>query len=124
MLGNEDGGDVQIVLCQGQEHLLFVKGLMDQNSCVIIVEFGMQSMEKYQSGDGVCMHPTKSSSNHIILHPNENYQISLLKLNVKFLHWHGPGPVLRYTVLGMTGSRLNAHPSRSRYTLPTFSTAL
>jgi len=61
MVGSEHAGDVRIVLFQGQERLQCAEDLMDLNNCVIIVEFGMQSLEKFQNGDGVCMQPTEDS---------------------------------------------------------------
>jgi SNF5 / SMARCB1 / INI1 len=56
IVGNGRDGDVRIVWFLGRERSLCGEDLMDQDNCVIIVEFGMQRLGKYRNGDDECMH--------------------------------------------------------------------
>ena len=71
MVGSEHVGDVRIVLSQGQGRLQCAEDPTDLNNCVIIVEFGMQNLEKFQNGDGVCMQSTEDSPVNVFACPSE-----------------------------------------------------
>jgi hypothetical protein len=65
MIVSEGDGGVEIVWFQGQGLLLCGRDLMDLDSCVIIVGFGMLRLAKYRNGEDGCMQSGRRCSRNI-----------------------------------------------------------